>query len=805
MDLWGDLRYGFRMLRKNVAFTCTAILTVALGIGSTTAMFSIVYGILFRPLPYHDPERLVEISLRSIEHPDAGNKVSMPDFKDWQRDANGFDGFGAYSFNRYTLSDSQSGQDVRAAMVSPGLFSLLDAKPLLGRFIGPSDDRQSVAVLSYELWQQVFHGSQSAIGQTLRLRDHSFTVIGVMPQAFQFPSSDVGLWLSFADLYALSGKPGVDDWFQDRDLRGYVAVGRLSPTVSLSQAQAQMAVLEKRLSRSFPQDKGFTIKLIPLRTQLVANVKHALLLFLGAVSLLLVIACVNVANLLLARATVRAPEMAVRIALGSGTGRLIRQALTESLLLGALGGAAGLMCAYLAVNLFLKLSPGDIPRLQDIHLDAPVLIFAMGVSLLTSVLFGTAPVLVVRTLSPARTLQGIGRGSSEHSSNRRMRGVLVCAEMALATALVSLATLMLHSFIRLVTVDPGFPIDHSVTFSLSASLDRYGQSWQQVQFFDRILDSVRAIPGVKSAGACTSMPPDVSQEADSFNEPGSPYADPEKAPQAWYLPATPGFFEALGLKLYQGRTFNSADDSNAAPVAIINQAIAKQIFRGKNPIGETVAFHGAKRTIVGVVADTTYTGLGSPPDFQIYTPYAQGTFPGLHFVVRTEGDPHTVLPALRTAIQAVDPDALPGKASTLEALMSQSVVRPRFYAVLLAAFASVALVLAGLGIYGVVSYSVAQRSREMAVRMALGAQQSDIELLIITHMLKLTMVGIVIGAAGAIASAHFLSSLLYSVTATDPLMVLGAPSFAVLIVILACYVPARRAAQVDPLNALRYE
>jgi putative ABC transport system permease protein len=729
----------------------------------------------------------------------------MPDIKDWQSQNTVFEKLAAYGYNRYDLPQALGGESVRAAMVSPEFFSMLGVKPLLGRELGPSDDRERVAVLGYELWQQAFNGTPHVIGRTLRLRDHDFTIVGVMPRSFRLPTPEVALWLSFADLYAMSGNPSVGNWFTDRGLRGWRVIGRLKDAVSLAQAQAQMSGIETRLGQTFPGDKGLAISLVPLRTQVVGGIEHALLLFLGAVGFVLLIACANVANLQLAKATTRQREMAVRQALGGTARRLLQLMLTESILLGAIGGLFGVALAFWGVRIFLRLVPQSIPRLQDIRVDATVLLFALGISFLASMLFGLAPALRMRSLHLNDSLRDGGRTAGDHSHGRRMRALLVSGEIALATVLVASAGLTLRSFVNLILLNPGFSPEHLLTFDVMASLDRYPQPWQQIKFFDQVLDRIRVLPDVQAAGACTSMPPEISQEADTLTIPGRTPEDPDKKPVAWYLPATPGFLDTLGIPLLEGRDFSDADNANSPSAAIINQQIAEKYFAHGDPLGQKISFRGADRTIIGVAGNTTYSGLGAPADFQIYVPYAQGTFPGLHFAVRTTGDPMNVVHAVSSAVSSVDAQAQAMRIATMEQLLFRSIVQPRFYTWLLAIFGFVALALSAMGIFGVISYSVSRQTHELGVRMALGAARQDVMRLVLGQGLKLTLAGVVLGVGGALALTRLLSNLLYGVQPFDPITFIAVSLLLIGVALFACYFPARRAARVDPMVALRYE
>lgn len=802
-----DLRYGLRMLRRNPAFTLAAVLTLALGIGATTAIFSVVYGVVFRPLPYDHPDRLVSIWTRSRNDPGADGRTSMPDFKDWQAQNTAFSGLALYAYNRYDLPDDQGGENIRAAMVSPEFFGMLGVHPLIGRALGAADERERVAVLGYEFWNRVYRGAPDVVGKALRLRDRNFTIVGVMPASFRMPTPDVSVWLSLADIYATSGNASVGNWLTSRSLRGYGVLGRLKDGVTLAEAKMQLDAIQARLGQSFPaDDAGMATTLVPLHTKLVGEVQYALLLFLGAVGFVLLIACVNVANLLLAKATVREREVAVRRALGCGAGRLIRQALTESALLGVLGGGFGVLLAFWSVNFFLRLIPSNIPRLQDVRVDGAVMLFAVGISLLASFLFGLAPALRHSGLHANVSLREKARGSGEQARSRRLRGVLVAGEIALALILVAGAGLMLQSFLRLATAEPGFSPDRLLKVDVMASLERYSQPWQQTKFFNDVLSAIRAVPGVKSAGACTSMPPELVQEASGFSIAGRTPAEPGKGPVAWYLPATPKFLGTLGLPVLAGRDFTDADTAKAPQVAIINRQVARRYFEGVDPLGQKMNFRGVDRTIVGVVADTTYSGLGAPADFQIYVPFAQGTFPGLHVAIRAEaGDPLSLVPSLRTAVRSVDSQARASRIASMEELFSRSILQPRFYAWLLVAFGAVAVTLAAIGIFGVISYSVSQRTHEIGIRMALGAERRQVMLMVLRQGLKLTVAGIAAGVAGAAALTRLLSSLLFGVKAWDPITFAAASALLMGVALLASYFPARRGMKVDPMVALRYE
>lgn len=800
-----DFRFALRLLRKSPWFTGVAVLTLALGIGATIAIFSVVYGIVFRPLPYDHPERLVAVWTTDMSVGGGHQPASMPDFKDWQFQNSTFDALSAYAFNRYDLLDEQGGRNIRAAMVSPEFFRMLGIRPLLGRPLERDDERERVAVLSYQLWQQVFNGDRTVIGKTLRLREHDFEVVGVMPPSFHLPRPDVSLWLSLAEIYATSNKPSGGNSLTNRSLHGFGVIGLLRQGITLHKAQAELNAIEARLGQSFPkEDKAIRVELVPLRAQVVGEVEHALVLFLGAVTFVLLIACANVANLLLARATVRKREMAVRQALGASPSRLIRQVLTESALLGIIGSAFGMLLAFCAVRAFLQIAPHTIPRLEDIHMDGTVILFVSGVCVAATIIFGVAPAFRTRDIRLNDDLRESGRGTGAEAQNR-LRDVLASFEIAAATVLVVGAALTLQSFVHLALLHPGFSPDHLLTAEVVASPDRYSQPYQLTRFFNDILARIRALPGVQSAGGCTSMPPDISQDADVFTVEGSRRLDGSRSPYAWYLPATPGFLRSLGLPLLAGRDFDDADNADASPVAIVNDQIVKKYFGQESPLGQSVNFKGVHRTIIGVVGDTTYNSLGSPADFQIYVPFAQGTFSALHFAIRTAGEPLNLVQPLRSAVRDVDREARATRISTMRESLSRSILEPRFEAALLSAFGLVGLVLAGVGTFGVISYAVSQRTHELGVRLALGAKHKDVIGLVVGHSLRLALTGVASGVAAALALSRFLSSLLYGVTATDPKTLVLVSVLLVSVALVGCYFPLRRALRVDPIITLRCE
>jgi len=791
------------MLAKNPGFTFVAVITLALGIGANTAIFSVVYGILFRPLPYRDPARLVAVWISNIERPGSQFPASLPDIRDWQAQNGSMEGLAAYAYNRYKVRGLDTNDLVRAAMVTPEFFSVLGAQPAAGRFLGPEDEHDRVAVLSHALCQRLYHSDADAIGQAIWLGDDDYTIAGVMPPLFRFPTPEVELWLSMSPLYATSGNQTVGNWITSRSLRGYRAFARLKEGVSLEQAQVDMNVIETRLAEQYPSDDaGLGITLVPIRQQMIGKVERPLIVLLAGVGFVLLIACVNVANLMLARSTTRRREMAIRRALGAGRGRLTVQVLTESLLLALLGGGLGILLAWWGVDLFLVMSPAGIPRLESVSVDTSVLLFSLLITVATGILFGLAPALRTRGVELYDALREGSRETSD-AGGRTGRKALVVAEVALAVVLVAGSGLMINSFLRLLNVSPGFKSDHLLTLSVGASLNRYPRPAEQVRYLNAVLDRVRLLPGVETAGACTSLPPNITQEADAFSIDDEPNLNTN--PTAWFLPATPGFIEGLGLPLLAGRNFGESDDASRTPVAIVNRSIAERYFADREPIGHRINISGVTRTIVGVVQDTKYDGLAAPSGFQVYVPYAQRPFPGMRIVLRSKTEPSALIASVREAVRSVDPQEQGSRYQTMESIFAGSINEPRFYTLLLGVFGVVALVLAAIGIFGVISYSVSQRTREIGVRLALGASRASVLRMVLTESLGVIVIGLMLGVAAALALTRLLGSLLFEVRPGDPVTYGGVVVLLLAVGLLAALLPARRAANVDPMVALRCE
>ena len=799
-----DVRYGARMLIKQRGFTIVALITLALGIGANTAIFSIVNAIVFQPLPYAHPEQLVGIWTRDLQRPDSRYPVALPVFRDWQQQAHTLSGFASYCFNRFHLSGNEGLDETRGAFVTTNFFELLGVRPTLGRPLQPTDEHERVVVISDALWRRRFNADTHVIGKTIDLNAETYTVIGVMPPSFRFPTPEIELWPSMATFYTLPASAG--DWINSRSLRGYRVIGRLENGVTRQQSQAEMSAIADRLARTYPDSEaGLGVILLPLREQMVGTYQRPLVVLLIAVSFILLIACANVANLMMSRTAARDREIAVRRALGAGQWRLIRQMLTESLLLSAIGGVLGLMLAIWGVHLLLGLTPKDVPRLEGVTVDRYTLLFTLVTAMATGFLFGLAPAWHARRLSLNESLRESGRSVAGVPRIRRVRSLLAIGEIALAVMLLIGSGLMLKSFQRLTDVNPGFNPDNLLTMSVALPFVHYQEPAKQNAFFDRALERIRALPGVVAAGACTSLPPSYIQQGTGFTIEGRPVDTSQQPPEALFMPATPGFLEALGVPLITGRNVAATDIAGSPAVVVINQNLARQFFANQNPLGQRLKFEDVTWEIVGVVGDAKYEGLGSIVGPQVYVPYAQRPFPGLRLVVRTTVEPLSLAAAVSSQIQAVDGEQGPTRIATMTQLLDEAVAQPRFNSFLIALFAVLAFVLAAVGVYGVISYDVAQRTNEMGIRLALGAQANDILRLILKQGAWLTVGGLALGLAGAFALTRFLTVLLFEVTPTDAATYAIVSALIVLVSTLASLIPSLRATRVDPLTALRHD
>ncbi len=806
VTLWQDLRYGARMLLKNPGFTFVAVFALALGIGANTAIFSVVNGVLLRPLPFAEPDRLVKVKSTNVTTSIDGQQfggVSPADFFDWQQQNSSFESVTAYSGTSVVLTDAGQPEMLPGTRVSGRFFDVFAARPMLGRTFIPDEFRSGggkAIMISYRLWQRRFGGDARIVGQSFPISGQSTTIVGVMPPEFKEPAQ-VEVWTPLAE---------DSSEMQLRGNRYYSVVGRLKSDVGIEQAQAEMNTVAARLSEQYPKSNaGWNVTLTPLREAVVGEFRPALLILLGAVVFVLAIACANVANLLLARASTRHKEMAIRTALGATRWRVMRQLLVESVLLAFLGGALGVLLAVWGVDAIKALIPEAMrfPRLDEVRIDAAVLGFTIGVSLLTGVLFGLLPGWQASKPDLNESLKETGRSSTASSRLQRTRGLLVVIEVALSLVLLVGAGLLIKSLSQLQRTQPGYNTKNLVTFSVGVPKKYPPLSEGSAVFYQQLQERIGNITGV--AGVATTSGAPLTGFILSFPftvEGRTPNSEDNK--QATYSSVSPNYFDVMEIKLRAGRRFNERDVKGTPKVAVISETMVRRFFPGQDPLGKrlVIDYLNVPTTleVVGVAADIKQSKLEETPDVEIYVSANQLPWFSTALVVRTVADPSGVTNALQKAVWSLNPDQ-PLSFKTMDQLLSESVAQSRLYTLLLGVFSMVALVLAGVGIYGVISYSVAQRTHEIGVRLALGAQPQDILRLVIGRGLALTLAGVLLGLVVSVAMTRVLSSLLYEVSATDPTVFAAIALLLVAVALVACYIPARRALRVDPMLALRYE
>jgi putative ABC transport system permease protein len=797
-----DLRYAFRQLIKSPGFTAVTILTLALGIGACTAIFSVVNAVLLRPLDYPDPARLVVI--RETQLPDFPEfSVSPPNYLDWEKQTKSFENLAAYSGSRINLTGDGEPQQLIGVKATAHYFDVYGVKPALGRTFLPEEDapgKSHVVVLSYPFWQRVFGGADDVLGRPVQLNGEPYTVIGVAPLGFGI-ASKVDAWMPMA----------FEPKETANDARGghYLNVaGRLRPGVTLAQAEAELKVLAAQLATQYPDsNKGWGIFMMPLQDYSVRDVRTVLYTLLGAVGCVLLIACANIANLLLARATARHREISIRAALGASRARLVRQLLTESVLLALCGGLAGMLLARWGLDALLALAPANLPRVTDIHLDAGVLVFSLVLSVITGLVFGIAPAWLAARADVNEALKQGSRGSTEGGARGRLRSALVVIEVTFALMLLGGAGLLARSFMQLAHVDPGFTPENATVLRLSLPQKKYALPEQQTAFADALLERMKTLPGVQAAGLTHSMPL-VSDYVLGFNIEGRPAIAPSDLPNTNYYAVTPEYFRAMGIRLVRGRVFTAQDDAKAPRVAIINETLARQYFPNEDPIGKRINITNGPdtwREIIGIVGDIKQYGVDKATSNQSYEPFAQVPFSSLNVVIRTNGPATALLGAIRPTVYAVDKDQPIGTIRPLEEIMADSIARQRFAMTLLTVFSLVALVIAAVGIYGVMAYSVVQRTGEFGIRMALGAQQRDVLHLVLAQGGKLVGLGLIIGLTATLAASRAMRSMLFNTSAQDPLTLASITLLLGAVALVACLLPASRATKVNPIEALRSE
>jgi putative ABC transport system permease protein len=799
-----DIRYGVRMLLKTPGFTVVAIIALALGIGANTAIFSVVNSVLLRPLQFSDPGRLVQVwesSAKKGEIP-----ASYPNFADWRDQSQVFDHVVAYSDRSFNLMGVNQPERLQGEIVSPAFFTTLGIKPIAGRLFSADEDQPGkdfVVVISRRLWQRRFSSDPNVMGKTLNLDDEAFTVVGVVDQdAFRpLQSDEIELWAPLSHSSGFTNRMG-----------HYLSVlARLRPGGTIQQARAEMETIASRLQQQYPvSNTGLSVRLVPLHEQVIGDFKSSLFLLLAAVGFVLLIACANVAHMLLARAASRQKEIAIRSALGSRRARLVRQLLTESLLLSLVGGMLGLLIAIWGIDLLVALSPPDLPRVNEVTIDGRALGFTLAVSVLTGLAFGLIPALQASRPNLNEMLKDGSRSATGGPGGKRARGLLVISEIALSLVLLVGAGLLIRSFLRLQSVNPGFLSRNVLTMQLDMTGEKAKSGNQVIAFHNQLLDRIKALPGVTSASTRSHVPITNSWANLSFAIEGRP-VDEANRPIGYYNAVSPDYFKTMQIPLKRGREFNERDVRGVQNVVIINETMAQRYFPDEDPIGRRITQDDIDFapdswvTIVGIVGDTKPRSLDGEPAAEYYMPFAQQPRRSISVMIRSQGDPASIAAAIRSAVLALDKDQPVYSIKTLDSVLSESVAKPRFRTLLLGIFASLALLLAAVGIYGVMSYTVTRSTREIGIRLALGAQMKDVLKLVLRNGMKLSAIGVAIGLAGALALSRLMSKLLFGITPTDTVTFVGVSAILLAVALLACYIPARRATKVDPLVALRYE
>ena len=813
-----DLKYGLRIHLRKRGFTLVSVLTLALGIGATTAVFTIVDSVLLKPLPYLDSDRIVipwRLAPAGLNLGYEEIQWGGEDFQLFATESKTLQDLSAFRKDSFNLTGVGDPARLSGLRVSAGFFSSLGVNPALGRTFTADEDQsghEHEVVLGHQLWQDRFGGTPDILGSSLKLNGDAYTVIGVMPPGFAFPRAEemprsfgfpreAQLWVPLALTHAGSRGPAE-----------LAIIGRLSQNATISQAQAEMDLFAKREDSEFPEAKGwFTSRVTPLVRTVVGDTRRPLLLLLGAVGIVLLVVCSNVASLLLVQFLARKQELTTRIALGAAPNRLVRQLLTESMVLAITGGLLGFIIGWAGVHLTRVLGPSNIPRLREVSFDLRVFVFSFGVTLGAGILLGLLPALWATRGNPIEAIKEGGQRSGGNSGVPKLRNALLVLEVALALVLAIAASLLVQTFIRLQKVEPGFSASHVITFELSLPSSQYLDNNQIVGFYKNVLQKIRSLPGVESAAIVEAVPMGGAPETTVVRILGRPVANDKEQPFASYTIVSPGYFSTMGTSLLRGRDFLETDVKGAVPVTIISNAMAKQLWPNEDPIGKQIDFGSSRfpaMTIVGIVADIKHFSLRENPTPEMYVPFTQEPWPSMlvmQSALRTKADPASMISSVREAIHSVDKDLPLSKVATLSSLVELSVAQPRFAMFLLAFFGALALLLASIGMYSVISYAVAQRTREIGVRIALGAQRRTIFGMVIGQGARLAGIGIALGLVGALEATHVMAHFLYGIGATDPVTFIGVSIFLAAVALFACYLPARSATRIDPIVALRYE
>jgi putative ABC transport system permease protein len=825
--IWQEMMLGMRMIRKSPGFALVAVLTLALGIGANSAIFSVVNAVLLEPLPYKDPGKLAFVWTTMISQGVPTSGMAAPDFREMRDRNTVFSGMAAYNYSNFDLSSAgEEPSQLLGGVISPAMFSVLGVNPVLGRGFTPDEEQwghNRVLLLSYALWQSRFGGESDVLGRRIHLDDADFTIVGVMPRAMPFFNDvpPVAFWVP------LSYAP--NDGMDSRANHYLNVVARLKPGVTLAQAQSEASRLASQIEKQYPENKGLGAKVESVRDNLVGDVSTALFVLLGAVAFVLLIACVNVANLMLARASAREQEFAVRRALGGNSRRLAGQLVLESLPIAFLGGVCGILLAMWGVSALTSLIPSSLPRFNPIAINPGVLLFTVVISLLAAVLSSLAPALHATKADIQDALREGGRSGNDSRARRRMRGFLVVSEIALAMLLLVGAGLLIKTFSALHRADPGFSPDHVLTMQVPLSPSDFpdGHEDQAIQFFNDLAQRIRTLPGVTSAGFTTTLPLGFGggwgKNVDIQGH--TPPTSLDQVPIVRFQLSTAGYFPAIGARLRAGRFFSDADNQKSPSVAIVNESFVKKFYPNENPIGKSIRMQpplnlmppgsalgrrvAPLRTIVGVIGDMKDEALARPSLATVFVPYAQhrneGWDPDAMLAVNTTGDPLALAPGVRDQVRSLLPDQPLARIYTMDQLLDKSLSQTRFSALLLSIFAALAVLLAAIGIYGVMAYSVTQRTREIGIRVAIGARAADVLGLIFKQGAKLALAGVATGAVASAGLTRLMASLLYGVSPTDPLTFVVVAGGLIVVGLLACSIPALRAARVDPIVALRHQ
>lgn len=810
-NLRQDIQFGFRMLLKSRGLAAIAIFALALGIGANTAIFSVVNTVLLRALPYPQPDQLVWFweSQPGLDQA----PFSAADFLDYQAQNQSFQQVATVRRLSFNLTGQGAAERIPGMVATPNVFSLLGVHPILGRDFVPEEGAFGSprrALLTYGFWQSHFAGDRTVVGRPLTLDNQSVQIIGVLPANFRYGGTDIQLWVNPVNVVpeVFSTFP---DWERNirtnRETHYLNIVGRLKPGVALAKAQSDINTIVADLHQQYPVTTGHNVHLIPLRELSAGPVRQTLVVLLAVVGLVLLIACANVANLLLARAVARRREIAIRTALGAGRLRIVRQLLTESMLLSLVGGALGLALAWGLVRLLVAASPQQLPRVQEITLDLRVLLFTLGVSLLTGLLFGLAPAIAATRHSLGHFLKEAGRGGAQGLAHNRLRGLLVVTEVAFSLVLLVCAGLLGRSFVRMLEVNPGFRPDHMVTMWMNFTSANYAPKGRSTQFLEQLLPRVAALPGVEGVAISNDLPLEGDDTTTGLSEvEGRARYQRGQQPLTGIHAINPGYFKAMGIPLLRGREFSASDNANSTPVVLINQKLAETLWPGQDPLGKHFNLMGDKQSeVVGVVGNVLHNGLGESVSLESYLAFPQNPWSYVGLAVRTHGDPGAVYGAVRSLVAQIDPELPVHDIRPMEQVMAETMASRRLTLWLVGAFAALALVLASVGIYGVMSYAVTERVHEIGVRVALGAQRRDVLRLVVGHGMRLAAIGLVLGSVTAFFAARAITTLLFGIRPSDPVTYVGIAVVLALAAFAACYIPARRATAVDPMVALRYE